>query len=1005
MDPAPALAGRVAELRTVADALSGRGASALLIAGEAGVGKSRLVAGAAAAVAEVSVVSGWCLPSSGALPLVAVVDAVRGLSEVEDGQLFKAVLAERPPFVRRELARLLPELDEAQEETEGPGGWDDWRRQRLFDALRQALAASSQLRPVAVVIEDLHWADPSTLDLIDYLLARGHGTGVPLVLTYRAEDETADAGAGEWLARMLRNDRVRRLDLDALTREETAEQIGLLTSKQPTTRLVEEIYARSGGNPFFTEQLVAALASTDAPPGLPAGLRGLLLARFGHVEGAPRQVLAALAIAERGLDEPALIQVCDTPGDVVRSSLRDLAARRLLRRPDAAGRHFLRHALLADVVADTLLPSERAEMHGRIANLMVGWSEPELAADIAEHYAGAGLTGEELRWRVAAGQRADVVYAPVEAAQHWLRVVRLSESLSVNDRVGGLSLAAVYGAAVDALAAAGNEETAHALSEEALDRLGGTDDDNAAEVLRRGGQMRGISEPSRGLELLGRALAIYERRPPSAEQVRTLRDMLEILANEGRHEEATATLARALRLADQAELRDFALELGAVWAADQLVAAGRSDEALQRIREISGQLTRDDDAELHVRVAILHTSILCETGREPEVETVAAPALRIAAERGMAHSALTALLRWNLFETLVDLGQVEAAARLIDPVSQDEPGVSARDDYQARAYLEMLRGNIADARRRWTELHALPLHPLAWRAETFPWEAETLLWHGNAGTAAAESLALLSEILEATDGVLTGDSLLPVAGGLLNVAVRSCADLADQARAVRDQEALHRAEQQAAAVNTAYHQMVPDPFAPGPLRPLAPGNAATWQGEWSRLRGSSDSELWGRAAAAWDATSHPHRAAYAYYRQGEALLSRPGGKKAAAPALRASAERGVHHIPLRRAIQDLARRAGADLTRPSDTATPRTQVPTQPFGLTDRELDVLQLLAKGKTNSEIGAALFISRKTASVHVTNILRKLDVASRVQAATVAERNGLLEPRGPRHVAEPR
>src|SRR5215813_9513246 len=124
MDPPPALAGRVAELRTVADALSGRGASALLIVGEAGVGKSRLVAGAAATVAEVSVVSGWCLPSSAALPLVAVIDAVRGLSEVDAGQLFKAVLGESPSFVRGELARLLPDLDDAREDTVGPGGWD-----------------------------------------------------------------------------------------------------------------------------------------------------------------------------------------------------------------------------------------------------------------------------------------------------------------------------------------------------------------------------------------------------------------------------------------------------------------------------------------------------------------------------------------------------------------------------------------------------------------------------------------------------------------------------------------------------------------------------------------------------------------------------------------------------------------------------------------------------------------------------------------------------------------
>jgi DNA-binding CsgD family transcriptional regulator len=148
--------------------------------------------------------------------------------------------------------------------------------------------------------------------------------------------------------------------------------------------------------------------------------------------------------------------------------------------------------------------------------------------------------------------------------------------------------------------------------------------------------------------------------------------------------------------------------------------------------------------------------------------------------------------------------------------------------------------------------------------------------------------------------------------------------------------------------------------------------------------------MWERAASEWDALTRPHRAAYARWRQAEALLAHPAGRTAAVEVLRTAARQAAQHIPLSMAIHDLARRARIDLTITAESpdAQPSTATPT-PFGLTGRELAVLRLLAEGRTNSEIGAKLYISRKTASVHVTNILRKLNVTTRVQAAAVAER----------------
>jgi DNA-binding NarL/FixJ family response regulator len=101
----------------------------------------------------------------------------------------------------------------------------------------------------------------------------------------------------------------------------------------------------------------------------------------------------------------------------------------------------------------------------------------------------------------------------------------------------------------------------------------------------------------------------------------------------------------------------------------------------------------------------------------------------------------------------------------------------------------------------------------------------------------------------------------------------------------------------------------------------------------------------------------------------------------------------VEHVLLTIAIQDLARRARIDLTIPTDPVRTDESAATRPFGLTDRELDVLRLLGQGKTNPEIAAALFISPRTAGVHVSSILRKLDATTRVQAATMADRAGLL------------
>jgi DNA-binding NarL/FixJ family response regulator len=167
--------------------------------------------------------------------------------------------------------------------------------------------------------------------------------------------------------------------------------------------------------------------------------------------------------------------------------------------------------------------------------------------------------------------------------------------------------------------------------------------------------------------------------------------------------------------------------------------------------------------------------------------------------------------------------------------------------------------------------------------------------------------------------------------------------------------------------------------------------------EASRLDGSSSPERWADAAARFAEIPDPFGVAYARYRAAEAILRRDG-VKADVGSLLADAAQGAAELgamPLHRSIETLARRARVPLERPEPAVDrPPARPEPRPAGLSRREIEVLRLVAQGRSNGEIGEALFISRKTAGVHVTHILDKLGVANRLEAAMAASRLGLLD-----------
>jgi DNA-binding CsgD family transcriptional regulator len=225
--------------------------------------------------------------------------------------------------------------------------------------------------------------------------------------------------------------------------------------------------------------------------------------------------------------------------------------------------------------------------------------------------------------------------------------------------------------------------------------------------------------------------------------------------------------------------------------------------------------------------------------------------------------------------------------------------------------------------------------------------------------------------------------------------MHACADLAEQGRARRDEPAAAAAVSAADGLASWASRVPGGPFTDHPFLATIPAERATWDAERTRLAGASDPAVWGGAAKAWQDLGCPHRAGYAWWRQAQAQLEAGQPASVAVIALRAAAAASAGHAPLRAQVRALAERARIPLEPPAAALMPAG--PPAPYGLTGRELAVLRLVAAGRTNAQIGAELYISPKTASVHVTSIFRKLGVSGRAQAAAVAERAGLLGDKG--------
>lgn len=887
--PARAIAGRRAELLVLRRHLEG-GSGLVLVAGEAGIGKTTLVSTASQQVSTFVARAGG-LPLLSEAPYALLTEALRQVWQADEGQWLRQALAGCPAFVEPALTRVLPELGPVRDVD------DRFAADRLLAAIQSTLAALAAIRPLALVLEDLHWGDPSSRAFLERQVFGGRG--VPVVATLRAP---ASEEADEWLLRV-RREATLVLNLPPLSEKETREQLRLLTDRRLSHGDMERIHRLGQGVPLFTEEL----ATTRTEDVLPERLADAL---SRHVEGlrpGARAVLVAAALADRPLSERAVADVASMRESEVIDAMRELVGKHLVADPYTTADVAVRHPLLAATVRSQLLPGEAAAAHRRLALVLAGTPHPS-AAEVAEHWRGAGDDREELCWRVAAARAACDRLARAEEAAHWERALELWPADGPPPAETGIDRPELLLEVCHAMIGAGRTADARPWVEEALALGPELPGPTHALALRRASQVLATVDPDAAARLAEEAVAALAELDDRAGMVRALGDQSLALRGAARYAEADAAVDRALALCaglDEPALhRDVLIERA--WLD---IAGGRTAAGLRAVRE-ARTITVEDDPFSEAWLGTYHTDLLlmrCASG--DEVADAADSGLAAVRETGIESFLLSTLLLCNVAEARIHAGAVPSASRLVRPRTKDVPHEATRFLHLVRAWVEVLRGDLEAADRRLEAVAPLIDGVSAHRQDLLTVRALCDLWRG-----------LPAQALDRIDHGIAGEtatSWSPYTGSLLILAARAAADVAqvDPARRPALAERLSGWQR----------QWSPDPLSPDATHAAAPAARSTWRAELGRLSGTARVPDWTGAAEQWDLVGRPYDAAYCRWRAAELAL-RQGDTTRAARLLRRAHAQAHGHVPL---LQVVDRSRDALLVGPTATRR-RGSVPLVP---------------------------------------------------------------------------
>jgi DNA-binding NarL/FixJ family response regulator len=846
---------------------------------------------------------------------------------------------------------------------------------RVFQETLALLLDRAAAAPLLLVLEDLHWADTSTLDLVVFLAHNLGDRRVLLLATCRA-DESASAERVRVLT-----DGVRRsgsallVELGPLDREELTALLAAHAGAPPPAALTDAIVARSEGNPFYAEELLAA---GDRGGELPRGLRDVLLRRVARLDRRTQGLLRLAAAAGRDVGYPLLRDLAAPPERDVRESLRQAVEQGVLVAEQATGSFRFRHALLAEAVYATLLPGEREELHARLAEeLARGAAAP---AELAPHWAAAGRSREALAASVAAARQAQAVFGLAEALAHLERALALWPAVPDAAELAELDLAGLCAWAAKLASQTGAAPRAVELARRAIELVGEQDPHRAAllhvdlgEYLHESG---GDDALLALLAALERAVELVPAQPPSPERAYALGSLAGGLMVAWRYAESLPIAEQALALARDVDAPEAEVRALTVLGVD-LACLGRAEEGLAHFRHALQLADEVGDHWGLDRVYVNLTDALTRLGRPRESARVGRAGLGVLRRYGIDSTLLVS----NQVEALLAIGDWDEADRL-SVAALRGPTSSFHDALLTiRADVELGRGDFDAARAHLDAASAvrgnrgLDLLHEVFLADLALWERR---WT-DADSAVQESLAGLRQREAA-----------PLRVRLCAKGLWARAELAALARARRDVDAAadHLARAQA-LLATARHAAA----EAAAVTPNAAGWLALAEAEHERALAAARPDLWADAADTWERLERPPLAAYCRWRQAEALVA-AGASRAAASEPLGKAHAVAARIgakPLLTELELLAQRARLELAPPEAASRDGREGPAETLGLTPREAEVLDLLARGCTNREIADTLVISVRTAGVHVSHILRKLGAPNRLEAAAIAHRLG--------------
>lgn len=945
--------GQLAELeRLWALARSGQ-AVGVLVGGEAGIGKTTLIDTFCDSRHDARVVRGQCVPLGGdGLAYVPIVAILRDL-EAHVGRDRQIDWA--GPGVAS-LQALRPEITGPA----GPLAPGPSDRTRTLEVVTEILEHASKDHPLVVVVEDLHWSDTSTRDLLGFALRALDDAPVLLVATYRTDELHRRHPLRPFLAELDRLPRVCRLDVPRLDRTGVAAMVAAIDPvEEADAGRVDDIFRRSDGIPFYVEELAASGTSC-----LPGPLRDVLLIRFEALSPQAQNTVRLLAAAGSRTEHALLELVSDLGPNELGAAVREAVDAHLIV-ADSSGYAF-RHSLLREAVLEDLLPGEAASLHRSLAETLELKAEildePTRAVRLAHHWNASHQPHRAFHWSVTAARLVSV--GKSEALALFERALELWPQVDDPDVVAGVSHAALVEETAMMAVDAGELTRALALVDLALGEIDRTADPaTAARLLGSKGRLLSNLMRFGSAELLEEATSLVPADPPTALRADLLAVHAAMVMVSGDDEAAIRIALEAIDVAQAAgapaEEASARITLGT-----SLGALGRLDDALAEFAT-ARRLDGDNDRTL-ARLLINLSDVLRLNGKLREAVATATEGVAISRTLGLERT-WGAMLGGNAAEALLATGEWAEAIRIIDR------GLAVDPTTQHRLHLRLLKaryhigvGDLAAADHLLAEFRPQLAGP-----------------HPN-----PQYLTVIAAA-EAEYGLASGDP----ARAWNAVARAHAAGAALKASAVWWIYVLG-----AAAVAQARRD-------PSTARGFDADAAAAWLREWAATihhgvtnaaaaalidaELSDDPAAWETAHAALRREEGPAvMVPYAALRRAE-LIAATDRTTAIELAGRATDDaRRIGATPLADRAEALLRRLGAGEV-PDDAPA---SVPGAP-ALTPRELDVLRLVADGRSNGEIGKELFISPKTASVHVSNILAKLGVARRTEAAAVAHRHGLL------------